>query len=333
MERMVRMRSGMKMGGASTSTPASSSCRRLGQGQQQQQQCSKGVRLGRSWSSLQTLRILSEQNQSQQRCCSSSSSLHHYDSRALHNKCYRHGHSHSRSRKQQLKLRAQHFGYDVVDVNRLSLGIKADGWLYSNNNNNTSTTTTTNINGAANYTNNMVNDSHKLNSSNKRNNNNRKASMYRSDRFRHRSNSSSGGSMVMDNSDDNSSSSNVHDTKGIGMGIGSGIVGGRIMKIVATIRAILFYAVSLIIACPIFIFMIVIFPLVYAFDRERRTVYGKLNTFWAIMSTVLFFRVKVEGKENLPDEKEAVVYVANHASYLVRHLNRNYTICISHHPF
>ncbi len=80
----------------------------------------------------------------------------------------------------------------------------------------------------------------------------------------------------------------------------------------------LFYALSLCIALPIFAFMILISPVVFLVDRHRRDVYGRLNTFWATMSTRLFFGVDVQGRENLPPEDEAVVFVANHASYLVR---------------
>ena len=105
-------------------------------------------------------------------------------------------------------------------------------------------------------------------------------------------------------------------TAGGGSKSGGDLVFHRIFA--ATIRATLFYALSLLIAFPIFIFLIIIWPLVYVFDRHRRMLYGKLNTFWATMSTLLFFKVEVEGKENLPNEDEAVVYVANHASYLVR---------------
>lgn len=88
--------------------------------------------------------------------------------------------------------------------------------------------------------------------------------------------------------------------------------------VVASVRAVLFYAFSLCIALPIFALMIVISPFVFLFDRQRREIYGKLNTFWATMSTRLFFNVDVHGRENLPPEDEAVVFVANHASYLVR---------------
>ena len=64
--------------------------------------------------------------------------------------------------------------------------------------------------------------------------------------------------------------------------------------------------------------MIIISPIVFVLDRQRRDVYGQLNTFWAMLSTALFFNVDVRGRENLPPPSESVVYVANHASYLVR---------------
>ena len=37
---------------------------------------------------------------------------------------------------------------------------------------------------------------------------------------------------------------------------------------------------------------------------------------WAVISTGLFFKVEVIGKENLPPADTGAVYVANHASYL-----------------
>ena len=87
---------------------------------------------------------------------------------------------------------------------------------------------------------------------------------------------------------------------------------------VASVRATLFYMCTICVALPIFALMIIIAPFVFMLDRQRRDVYGQLNTFWAMLSTALFFNVDVRGRENLPPPSESVVYVANHASYLVR---------------
>lgn len=44
---------------------------------------------------------------------------------------------------------------------------------------------------------------------------------------------------------------------------------------------------------------------------------NKINQFWARVAAWPFYGVIVEGRENLPPPGEAVIYVANHQSYLV----------------
>ena len=214
----------------------------------------------------------------------------------LFNHCTRYHHYNINRLQSRARLRRverwQHFGYDVVDVSWLSLGMKLDNVsnnIYCNGND-----------GAA------------TNSYNKYNGSDRLSSSRIQGDFKMRA-SASGERIIMGEDDSDGTAAT---TAGGGSKSGGDLVFHRIFA--ATIRATLFYALSLLIAFPIFIFMIIIWPLVYVFDRHRRMLYGKLNTFWATMSTLLFFKVEVEGKENLPNEDEAVVYVANHASYLVR---------------
>ena len=62
--------------------------------------------------------------------------------------------------------------------------------------------------------------------------------------------------------------------------------------------------------------MLAIFPFAYLTDRYRRYALSFVNDIWATISTFLFFRVEVIGRENLPSVETPAVYVANHASYL-----------------
>lgn len=97
---------------------------------------------------------------------------------------------------------------------------------------------------------------------------------------------------------------------------------------IASIRAVLFYVTTLVLAVPLFIFMVLVFPFVYLTDKYRRTLEHKMNNIWAKMSTSLFYRVEIEGKENLPSNDTPAMYVTNHSSYLdiytLFHLDRNF---------
>jgi len=97
---------------------------------------------------------------------------------------------------------------------------------------------------------------------------------------------------------------------------------------VASIRAIMFYLTTFVSAIPLFIMMVAIFPFVWIFDKYKRTAEHMMNNVWAKISTSLFYRVEIEGKENLPSNDQPAVYVANHSSYLdiytLFHLDRNF---------
>eukprot|EP00210_Caulerpa_lentillifera_P008592 g8196.t1 len=96
------------------------------------------------------------------------------------------------------------------------------------------------------------------------------------------------------------------------------------------IKALFFYAWAFLLSIPICITMCVFFPVMLLLDGNkfnpvgkrlakccfRRDVYCAMNSFWGILSSLPFYQVKIEGKENLPSRNEAAVYVANHQSYL-----------------
>mmetsp|Transcript_26947 Transcript_26947/g.67878 ORF Transcript_26947/g.67878 Transcript_26947/m.67878 type:complete len:339 (+) Transcript_26947:152-1168(+) len=96
----------------------------------------------------------------------------------------------------------------------------------------------------------------------------------------------------------------------------------------ASVRAIFFYAFTLITAIPLFVLMVAIFPFVWLFDKYKRTAEHMMNNVWAKLSTTPFYRVEIIGKENLPSNDVPAVYVANHSSYLdiytLFHLDRNF---------
>ena len=88
------------------------------------------------------------------------------------------------------------------------------------------------------------------------------------------------------------------------------------VSLIAIARAMCFYVVTLCLAVPLFTAMVFMFPFTYAVDRYRRYALSFINDLWAIVSTSLFIKVTVVGRENLPAPNVGAVYVANHASYL-----------------
>jgi 1-acyl-sn-glycerol-3-phosphate acyltransferase len=62
--------------------------------------------------------------------------------------------------------------------------------------------------------------------------------------------------------------------------------------------------------------MLLLAPFVAAFDPVRRRAQHFVNNVWAKVSTRIFYRVRIVGRENLPDPNAAAVYVANHQSFL-----------------
>ncbi|CAI5463393.1 unnamed protein product [Closterium sp. Yama58-4] len=81
-------------------------------------------------------------------------------------------------------------------------------------------------------------------------------------------------------------------------------------------RAILFYLVTLIIATPLFVIMLVLQPFVLLLDRTKRRAQHLINNVWANTTTAVFYPTEVVGVENLPPPDAPAVYVANHQSFL-----------------
>ncbi|CAD7703020.1 unnamed protein product [Ostreobium quekettii] len=74
--------------------------------------------------------------------------------------------------------------------------------------------------------------------------------------------------------------------------------------------------------------MLVIYPIVLKLDKYRRRAQHAVNTLWAKLGSFPFYRVKIEGRQHLPPNVQAAVYVANHQSFLdifsLFHLNRSF---------
>jgi 1-acyl-sn-glycerol-3-phosphate acyltransferase len=84
----------------------------------------------------------------------------------------------------------------------------------------------------------------------------------------------------------------------------------------ALVKGAAFYAVTFALAVPLFITMCVLAPFVTVLDPIRRRAQHWVNNVWAKVSTGIFYRVRIVGKENLPPAGSPAVYVANHQSYL-----------------
>ncbi|CAG9461884.1 unnamed protein product [Pedinophyceae sp. YPF-701] len=87
-------------------------------------------------------------------------------------------------------------------------------------------------------------------------------------------------------------------------------------KLMAHFRATVFYVFTVALAFPIFAFMLLSHPVQVLFDKYRRRLHHFANDIWAVVSTLPFYRVQVTGREHLPDKDQAVVYVANHQSFM-----------------
>jgi len=102
--------------------------------------------------------------------------------------------------------------------------------------------------------------------------------------------------------------------------------GSLVMNALAFARAMWFFLVTFSLSLPLFVSMLVMSPIVFLVDRDRRAAQHFVNNLWAIVSTSLCYRTRVEGWENVPGKTEAAVFVANHQSnldiYSLFHLRR-----------
>ncbi|CAM0956612.1 unnamed protein product [Alopecurus aequalis] len=88
------------------------------------------------------------------------------------------------------------------------------------------------------------------------------------------------------------------------------------MQTVSRIRGVFFYTVTAVVAIFLFIVMVGVHPLVILFDRYRRRAQHYIAKIWATLSISMFYKLEIEGMENLPPNSSPAVYVANHQSFL-----------------
>ena len=95
-----------------------------------------------------------------------------------------------------------------------------------------------------------------------------------------------------------------------------GVTHSVLSVVAARLRALAFYAVTVLLSLPLFLSMLLVTPFQLAFDKHRRSALHFVNDLWAVCSTSPFYEVEVRGAQNLPAYDEPVVFVANHQSYL-----------------
>ncbi|EOA16893.1 hypothetical protein CARUB_v10005118mg [Capsella rubella] len=88
------------------------------------------------------------------------------------------------------------------------------------------------------------------------------------------------------------------------------------IKLSSRLRGICFCVVAGISAIFLIVLMIVGHPFVLLFDRYRRKFHHFIAKIWASISVYPFYKINIEGLENLPSSDTAAVYVSNHQSFL-----------------
>lgn len=88
------------------------------------------------------------------------------------------------------------------------------------------------------------------------------------------------------------------------------------LKAESKVRGACFYAVTAFAAMFLFVLMVVGHPFMLLFDRHRRKFQHFIAKVWATLSVTLFFKIELEGLENLPPPDTPAVYVSNHQSFL-----------------
>ncbi|XP_076900515.1 1-acyl-sn-glycerol-3-phosphate acyltransferase BAT2, chloroplastic-like isoform X1 [Bidens hawaiensis] len=88
------------------------------------------------------------------------------------------------------------------------------------------------------------------------------------------------------------------------------------IQLVSKIRGICFYTVTSFVAIFLFVAMVVGHPFVLLRDRYQRNFHNFIAKIWASMTIAPFFRLKIQGYENLPPKDSPAVYVSNHQSFL-----------------
>ncbi|KAL6641253.1 hypothetical protein ACP70R_019434 [Stipagrostis hirtigluma subsp. patula] len=88
------------------------------------------------------------------------------------------------------------------------------------------------------------------------------------------------------------------------------------LPVTSRVRGVCFYMVTAVAAIFLFVAMVAVHPLVLLFDRYRRRAQHYIAKIWATLTISMFYKLEVEGMENLPPNSSPAVYVANHQSFL-----------------
>ncbi|KFK29629.1 hypothetical protein AALP_AA7G158700 [Arabis alpina] len=88
------------------------------------------------------------------------------------------------------------------------------------------------------------------------------------------------------------------------------------IKLSSRLRGICFCIVAGISAIFLIVLMFVGHPFVLLFDRYRRKYHHFIAKLWASISIYPFYKINIEGLENLPSSDTPAVYVSNHQSFL-----------------
>jgi 1-acyl-sn-glycerol-3-phosphate acyltransferase len=86
--------------------------------------------------------------------------------------------------------------------------------------------------------------------------------------------------------------------------------------VASKIRGVCFYMVTAVAAIFLFVAMAVVHPFVLLFDRYCRRAQHYIAKIWAALTISMFYKLEVEGLENLPPNNSPAIYVANHLSFL-----------------
>jgi 1-acyl-sn-glycerol-3-phosphate acyltransferase len=88
------------------------------------------------------------------------------------------------------------------------------------------------------------------------------------------------------------------------------------IKLSSRLRGIFFCVVAGISATFLIVLMIIGHPFVLLFDPYRRKFHHFIAKLWASISIYPFYKINIEGLENLPSSDTPAVYVSNHQSFL-----------------
>ncbi|XP_020084710.1 1-acyl-sn-glycerol-3-phosphate acyltransferase 1, chloroplastic-like isoform X2 [Ananas comosus] len=88
------------------------------------------------------------------------------------------------------------------------------------------------------------------------------------------------------------------------------------LKLGSRIRGVCFYSVTAVVAIFLIVAMALVHPCVLLFDRYRRRAQHLIAKIWATLTIAPFYKLEIEGMENLPPRSTPAVYVSNHQSFL-----------------